>query len=46
MITVVKHFILDTGELSAETLAEYGLSAEDSILATDHLTLVVDIVTK
>jgi endonuclease/exonuclease/phosphatase family metal-dependent hydrolase len=46
MITVVKHFILDTGELSAEKLAEYGLAADDSILATDHLTLVVDIVVK
>jgi hypothetical protein len=44
VLRVAKHYILDTAELSEAKLAEYGLSADDTLLATDHLTLVVDFV--
>ncbi|MFC1878560.1 endonuclease/exonuclease/phosphatase family protein [Chloroflexota bacterium] len=46
VLKVAKHYILDTAELPDETLAEYGLNADDSVTATDHLTLVVDFVIK
>ena len=37
-------FVLETAELPAEVLAAYGLQAEDTVEASDHLPLVVDIV--
>jgi len=46
VLNVRKHYILDTAELSAEKLAKYGLEAEDSFLATDHLIFVVDFILK
>ena len=46
VLDVAKHYILDTAELSEEKLAEYGLEADDSLTASDHLTFIVDFVIK
>ncbi len=42
----VKSFILATEEMPAETLTKYGLTSEDTKLASDHLPVVVDFVPK
>lgn len=39
-----KSFILDTSAMPAEELARYGLDAGDSLLASDHLPVVADLV--
>jgi endonuclease/exonuclease/phosphatase family metal-dependent hydrolase len=44
VLEVAKGFVLFTGDLPAETLAAYGLEREDSLLASDHLPVVVDLV--
>ncbi|MCP4362518.1 MAG: hypothetical protein GY796_31315 [Chloroflexi bacterium] len=41
---VDKHYLLYTGEMTADQLAAYGLQADDSAAASDHIPLVVDIV--
>ena len=46
VLQIAKHYILDTAELPQDILGEYALNPNDSTEATDHLTLVVDIVIK
>ncbi len=43
-LEVVKTFILDTNEMTAEQLEQYGLKRGDSATATDHLPIVADFV--
>ncbi len=38
------HFILFTPEMSADTLAKYGLQSQDVIMASDHLPVVGDFI--
>lgn len=41
-LTPVQSFILQTETISPDALAQYNLSAEDALLASDHLPLVAD----
>ncbi len=44
VMSVVKGFVLDTQTMSAADLAAYGLLAQDSAEASDHLPVIVDFV--
>ena len=44
VLQVVHSFILHTGEMSDDVLADLGLESSDSAIASDHLPHIADVV--